>query len=56
MYSFPSLPLFIRLFNFFNSFVLVLLLLTANLWLIFKFTVSLANKSDELNMKKITIA
>ena len=55
MYSFPSLPLFIRLFNFFNSFVLVLLLLTANLWLIFKFTVSL-NKSDELNMKKITIA
>ena len=43
-------------FNFFNSFVLVLLLLTANLWLIFKFTVSLANKSDELNMKKITIA
>ena len=48
--------LFIRLFNFFNSFVLVLLLLTANLWLIFKFTVSLANKSDELNMKKITIA
>ena len=56
MYSFPSLPLFIRLFNFFNSFVLVLLLLTANLWLIFKFTVSLADKSDELNMKKITIA
>ena len=56
MYSFPSLPLFIQLFNFFNSFVLVLLLLTANLWLIFKFTVSLANKSDELNMKKITIA
>lgn len=42
--------------TFFNSFVLVLLLLTANLWLIFKFTVSLANKSDELNMKKITIA
>ena len=56
MYSFPSLPLFIRLFNFFNSFVLVLFLLTANLWLIFKFTVSLADKSDELNMKKITIA
>ena len=56
MYSFPSLPLFIRLFNFFNSFVLVLLLLTANLWLIFKFTVSLADKSDELNMKKIVIA
>lgn len=56
MYPFPSLPLFIRLFNFFNSFVLVLLLLTANLWLIFKFTVSLADKSDELNMKKITIA
>lgn len=56
MYSLPSLPLFIRLFNFFNSFVLVLLLLTANLWLIFKFTVSLADKSDELNMKKITIA
>ena len=56
MYSFPSLPLFIQLFNFFNSFVLVLLLLTANLWLIFKFTVSLADKSDELNMKKITIA
>ena len=56
MYSFPSLPLFIRLFNFFNSFVLVLLLLTAKLWLIFKFTVSLADKSDELNMKKITIA
>ena len=56
MYSFPSLPLFIRLFNFFNSFVLVLLLLTANLWLIFKFTVSLADKSEELNMKKITIA
>ena len=56
MYPFPSLPLFIRLFNFFNSFVLVLFLLTANLWLIFKFTVSLADKSDELNMKKITIA
>ena len=56
MYSFPSLPLFIRVFNFFNSFVLVLLLLTANLWLIFKFTVSLADKSEELNMKKITIA
>ncbi len=43
-------------FNFFNSFVLVLPLLTANLWLIFKFTVSLADKSDKLNMKKITIA
>ena len=56
MYSFPSLPLFIRLFNFFNSFGLIRLLLTANAWLIFKINVSLADKSEELNMKKITIA
>ena len=40
----------------YRFYLLVLLLLTANLWLIFKFTVSLADKSDELNMKKITIA
>lgn len=56
MYSFPSLPLFIRLFNFFNSFVLACFLLTANIWLIFKISVSLADKLDELNMKKIVIA
>ena len=56
MYSFPSLPLFIRLFNFFNSFVLAWFLLTANIWLIFKISVSLADKLDELNMKKIVIA
>ena len=48
--------LFIRLFNFFNSFILIQLLLQSNLWLIFKISVSLADKSDELNMKKITIA
>ena len=53
MYSFP-LCSFYPAFNFLIL-VFVLLLLTANLWLIFKFTVSLANKPDELNMKKITI-
>lgn len=53
----PFLCIFLSGFlTFLILFVLVLLLLTANLWLIFKFTVSLANKSDELNMKKITIA
>ena len=52
-----SPPLFIRLFN-------VFLILSdlfhcfyrGNAWLIFKINVSLADKSDELNMKKITIA
>ena len=36
--------LFIRLFNFFNSFILIQLLLQSNLWLIFKISVSLADK------------
>lgn len=35
---------FIRLFNFFNSFILIQLLLQSNLWLIFKISVSLADK------------
>ena len=56
MYSFPSLPLFIRLFNFFNSFVVTSLFFISNVRSVFKINVSLADKLDELNMKKIVIA
>ena len=42
--AFHLLHQFIRLFNFFNSFILIQLLLQSNLWLIFKISVSLADK------------
>lgn len=51
------LPIFfIRLFNFFNPFMLTLFFFIPNTRSVFKINVSLANKSDELDMKKIVIA
>lgn len=47
---------FIRLFNFLILSDLFHCFYRGNAWLIFKINVSLADKSDELNMKKITIA
>lgn len=47
---------FIRIFNFFNSFVVTSLFFISNVRSVFKINVSLADKLDELNMKKIVIA